>query len=528
MRDGAGSVYPTDEFKFDQVKKKKNRIMKLQALTILAGISNGIGFTPGLPANRGFSGIKPIHHTVLAPQRMNRYPAMRTPITSSERLHSIQSKMIDSVDHDRPYTFLCHGSGQDDQTPNTVIGDLQKLFELDENMKEVDDYVAIPGPGAGKPMVGTYAYNDLEKTPCPKTTKETFGFLSRLPFTTKLADLITGASCTQGAATATSACLNRYFTEEASDEPTLAGTLNLIGYSRGGAVTAVQILNNLKALFGEFDHDDTKETATAIVNHVEQQLEKFAMTPNKSDIAIILDELQEFLVMLLASRKKNMPIKVNMFLIDPVAGVKAGLDPKNAIMTDKPNDCVTLNSLVVCYSMHDRKKSYTPQYPERLFINKDTKAYSYLMPGRHKTVGVRDSTLKDPGARRKIRDDQETWIKEPALINTALIIRFLAANNVDLTDAIEKIKKTSTDDSLYSDLSIEGLEKRYNSMMNNLTLYELLSQGKGSKADTAIEFIKAIGKLENRQLPSDIKSSISDIIRDSSVSSQPDDMEKGP
>ncbi len=494
--------------------------MKFAYSILSTGFIGGLAFSP--------SGGKPKGGLFGKPRGDVRGPVQQKPMNGVRahtiNWHKLEARLIDQIDPEKAYTILCFGTGQDEHTPNTVIGEIKDLFGDELDLNEWDDFVAIPGPGAGTPNVGTYKHYDKDKAFDPNAASETFGRLAKFPISNKLVDLIRGASCAQAAATAVSAYFDNLPMDENDDEAEgkLAGVVNLVGYSRGAAVTVIRIHNLLKILFDKFpDEMNDQQTRKGVLGQFETMLGAALMRLHKvgQDLPLI-KKIASYLSPD-SGAKQRMPVKVNMFLIDPVAGMNAGLKPENKLMVDEPDDAVILESLVVCYAMHDRKKTYTPQYPDRLFLNADTKHYAFWVPGRHKTLGVRDSTRSDPGACRRDRGDSADWVQDPAVFIAGMIVRFLAANHVDLSHAIEKarVDAGSKEDSFFSDLSTEGLEKLYNKMMKNRGGYEGLSQGKSSLGDTCRESVKALGKLQDRECDSmAIKENIYQLIRDPSVS----------
>ncbi len=420
------------------------------------------------------------------------------------------------IDPNKSFTALCFGTGQGCRTPNTVVGAVLKLFRDERSgLLENQDFIAVDGPGhvgTSGTIPGTHAHDDLTRQYDKRIAHETYGWFGRLPLVAKAMDLIHGRSCAHSAATIVSAILHSLEAAPVdSNDPNvrvLPGVVNLVGYSRGAALTATHVYNLLKEILGPFDPiDERGYIALEVMKNVETLFDQYLSERNDLPAREVIGTLREFLRSGVAQMTEHTPMKVNLFLIDPVAGMNAGLDPKNQLMRNEPCDSVKLDNVVIIYAKHERRTTYKPQLPDVYRVGEDVNVRAVGVCGIHKTCADGNSRLTDPGSKRRDRVHYpEDWITPPAQFTASCAVRFLAAHGIDLRGPLEANANTTERKMFFQDLSDEGLKKLYQDMLANEDYYKQLSQGTGqcqrSRKDRLIEFVKALGSFKDRSFNS--------------------------
>jgi len=311
-------------------------------------------------------------------------------VTPTETTPAVSDRLIDAINPDRSFTVFSHGTKHSRETEGTTIGDI--TAELKGT--EYNDFLVLDGPGAKGKLPGSYAYNDLSREVSVDERMSTFGGkkVMGVPLgigasekLSRVADLATGTSAQHSAATAVSNILS----ENADGIP---GVINMIGFSRGAAVTSSQIVDQLKQVFGERSPSDQRPR-----------------------------------------------LQVNLFLIDPVAGGNKGDKHPNRLSQNQDTDNVHINSLFAVYSRDDEKATYTPQYPHRLDISDDVKTGYTEMAGRHTTQGMTSTTLKDlrgkEHAPNKPDDPLRSYLDGPSSLLKKYTMKFLEDRHPGLVEA---------------------------------------------------------------------------------------------
>lgn len=213
-------------------------------------------------------------------------------IDGTSAVNKVSDKLIDAVNLDRSFVIFAHGTSQGRDTKNTTISNIVSQINGTENK----DYIIVDGPSATQ-LPASYAYNDLDRVATRKNMLSTFGTIAGNSYkTAKLKAAITGAGSEHSAATAVGNII------DLKDKGGIPGKINIVGYSRGAAVTASQVVHQLKSVFGYK-----------------------------------------------ISEEESNQIQINLFLIDPVAGRKDGEKPVNRLSPNNANENVHIKSLYAIY-----------------------------------------------------------------------------------------------------------------------------------------------------------------------------------
>ena len=332
-----------------------------------------------------------------------------------------QNSLLASVNHDRTFTIFAHGTSHSRETNDTTLSAIYDQLKGEE----FDDYLILDGPGCKPNLPGSYAYNDIYKVFKPDMMLKNFGGIEKFGIrigigasmsTARLKDAMTGEGAKHSAATAISNLL------QLKDQGGIPGNINIVGYSRGAAVTTSQIVHQLKQVMNPRCHSDKVD-----------------------------------------------PIKVNLFLIDPVAGLSAGKKPVNRLSPNTEIDNVHIKKLVAFYARDDEKSTYRPQYPSDFLISQDVETAYVKVPGRHTTLGLSSTSLKSPSGQRRPSNQQnikQTHLNGPSTLLTDYALQFLKDNGGHLK---EEVKVPDA----------QELTVRHTSLLND-KLYRALRQSKQS------------------------------------------------
>lgn len=339
-------------------------------------------------------------------------------VDKASEASKVSDRLIDSVNPQRAFVIFAHGSGQSRNTKDSTIAHIASQINGNEN----EDYIIVDGPAAGKPP-GSYAYNDLDRTMTRKNMRETFGTIAGSSYkTAKIKAFVTGKGSENSAATAVSNII------DLKDKGGIPGTVNIIGYSRGAAVTASQVVHQLKSIFGY--------------------------------------KLPE---------EESQPLKINLFLIDPVAGGSKGKQPINKLSLNGENDNVHIKSLYALYSRDEEKQTYIPQYPKDFNVSDDVKTGFCELPGRHATLGRSNTSLKDPTGSKEIPENEEGSLASPSKLIASYAQIFLGNNGIKIQEpedssTISDEHDKILDDPEYKKLKQSNIKKRSNDYAFSLLL----------------------------------------------------------
>lgn len=363
-------------------------------------------------------------------------------VEASSHTSAIKSdRLLKLIDPDITFTIFAHGTGHDEKTSSATINAITNGIQG----KRFKDFIVVDGP-AGHSLPSTYWYNDINKKFAPKVMKENFPKVSLLG-TNKTAfeisrgvDAITGNSSKHSAARAVAALL-----EEQKTTGKLPGNINLVGYSRGAARTICHIVDELKQVIGSKNPDDPEE--------------------------------------------KDLAIKLNLFLIDPVPGGKKGKDPVNQFSENAATDSARIDNAFIVYSGGDRKPSYRPMYPNNYRFSDDVKISSCVLPGRHATLGSNRTSVENPSSKIIHKEKPGTIYLDGAshfITDTALL--FLKDNGVKLNES----KNTP---------NAETLKETYEALYNNKD-YQKVRQKVSWSKDSFFELAKTSFKgFKDRKIP---------------------------